>query len=305
MLFARSSALPDVPDPFSAGTDAFAVEEPATLSSPVVFASPHSGRRYPDWFLSGCRAGLMDLRRIEDAYMDRLLVDVPQFGAPVIHGLLGRSVIDLNRAETELDPAMIKDAPIASLAPRTPRVEAGLGCLPRIAFNGVGIYGAPLAWREVVRRIEEVHRPYHRALAALLDRAQAMFGRSLLIDCHSMPSEPDRREGGLEPDVEIVLGDRFGAACSERVTARVEDLFRQKGYRTARNAPYAGGYATILHGRPASNRLALQIEIRRDLYLDELRVEPGSGFTRMRQDLADIAQMICREANSAVDGSMS
>jgi N-formylglutamate amidohydrolase len=301
MFRSPASASPAPPGSLFSAPLTFTVEEPVSLSAPVVFASPHSGRLYPDTFLAACRAPLIDLRRIEDAYMDRLLADAPVGGAPLIHGLVGRAVIDLNRAETELDASMFRDAPEPFLAERTPRVEAGLGCLPRVAFNGVGIYAAPLPWREAASRIESIHRPYHRALAALLDRAVATFDQAVLLDWHSMPAEPDRRHPERDAGVEIVLGDRFGAACAPGLTDLVERLFRERGYRTARNAPYAGGYATILHGRPDLRRHALQIEVRRDLYLDELRVEPGPGYSKMRRDIADITASVCAGVENAIE----
>jgi len=52
---------------------AFAIDEPVSVVSPAVFASPHSGRLYPKSFLGDCSADLIHLRRIEDAYVDRLL----------------------------------------------------------------------------------------------------------------------------------------------------------------------------------------------------------------------------------------
>jgi N-formylglutamate amidohydrolase len=264
---------------------AFAIDEPVSVMSPVVFASPHSGRLYPPAFLEACAANMLDLRRIEDAYVDRLLSEVQQSGAPVIYGLVARACIDLNRSEAEMDPAMFVDPLPQWQGPRSPRVEAGLGCIPRVAFNGTPIYGHKLTRKEAEARIDGVYRPYHRALSALLKRAQAMFGQAWLIDCHSMPA--DAEPSSRAPD--IVIGDRFGGSCGYGLAEYVEGLFRQRGYSTARNAPYAGGFATLTHGQPGEGRHALQIEVRRRLYLDEDRVEPTDGFLTLRRDMSEIA----------------
>jgi N-formylglutamate amidohydrolase len=268
---------------------AFSIDEPVSVVSPVVFASPHSGRLYPKGFLDTCSAAMIDLRRIEDAYVDRLLAGVHLTGSPVICGLIGRAVIDLNRAESEMDPSMFVDPLNAWSANRSPRIEAGLGCLPRIAFNGTQIYNHKLRRAEAEARLEQIHRPYHRALDALLRRAQAMFGQAWLVDIHSMPAETS----GTARSPDIVIGDRFGAACRAGFADRVEQLFRERGYSTARNTPYAGGYATMTHGQPVLGRHALQIEIRRKLYLDEATVEPTEGFLPLRRHLEEIASEIC------------
>ncbi|MFT3723022.1 MAG: N-formylglutamate amidohydrolase [Hyphomonadaceae bacterium] len=274
----------------------FSIDEPVAVVSPVVFASPHSGRLYPKGFLEASQASPLDLRRIEDAYVDRLLADVHQSGAPVICGLVGRAFIDLNRAESEMDPHMFEDPSPSWFSQRSPRVDAGLGCIPRVAFNGAPIYRARLRREEADRRIEQVYRPYHRALEALLKRAQAMFGQAWLIDCHSMPAETE----GSARSPDIVIGDRFGASCSHGLADVVEALFRARGYTTARNTPYAGGYATLAHGTPGLGRHALQIEVRRRLYLDEANVEPHDGFLTLRRHMGEIAQEICAFARAEV-----
>jgi N-formylglutamate amidohydrolase len=278
------------------GGPSFALDEPISVIAPVVFASPHSGRLYPKAFLDACACSMLDLRRIEDAYVDRLLCDVHLTGSPVIYGLVARACIDLNRSEAEMDPGMFEDPATAWKASRSPRVDAGLGCLPRVAFNGAAIYRRKLAAAEAESRLENVYRPYHRALEALLRRAQAMFGQAWLIDCHSMPAEAELP--GRSPD--IVIGDRFGASCSPGLADHVEGLFRAKGYSTARNAPYAGGFATLTHGTPGLGRHALQIEIRRRLYMDEARVEPHDGFLTLRRDMTDIATAVAAYTRDAI-----
>ncbi len=275
---------------------AFSIEEPVAVVSPAVFASPHSGRLYPKGFLESARASMLDLRRIEDAYVDRLLADVHGSGSPVICGLVARGYVDLNRAESEMDPAMFEDPSPSWFSQRSPRVDAGLGCIPRVAFNGAPIYDRRLRREEAERRLDHVYRPYHRALEALLRRAQAMFGQAWLIDCHSMPAETE--PGSRSPD--IVIGDRFGASCAPGLADLVEQLFRSRGYSTARNSPYAGGFATLAHGQPGLGRHALQIEVRRRLYLDEATVEPHDGFLTLRHHLGEISQEICAFARAQV-----
>jgi N-formylglutamate amidohydrolase len=275
---------------------AFSIDEPVSVMSPAVFASPHSGRLYPKGFLESCTASMIDLRRIEDAYVDRLLADVYLSGAPVICGLVARACLDLNRAESEMDPLMFQDPSPEWFSSRSSRVEAGLGCIPRVAFNGSPIYGRKLTRREADIRIEQIYRPYHRALEALLRRAQAMFGQAWLIDCHSMPAETE----GTARSPDIVIGDRFGASCSPGLADLVESLFRARGYSTARNTPYAGGFATLAHGTPAVGRHAIQIEVRRRLYLDEKTVEPNDGFLALRRHMSEIAHEICAFTRSEV-----
>lgn len=258
---------------------------PGINAQPVVFASPHSGRFYPLDMLSRARVPLINLRRTEDAFVDELFADAPRHGAHLISAVFGRTFVDLNRGREEIDGEMFHDAP--PLLTRAPgeRVRAGLGCLPRVAAGGEPIYSGKLDWSDGQARIHHVHQGYHDALKRLIFGARSRgAGKAILIDCHSMPSGP--RHGRRLPH--IVLGDRFGAACSYRLIAAVERAFRSMGYSVARNAPYAGGHTTREYGRPSEGLHALQIEINRSLYLDESAVVRTDRFERVRADMQKI-----------------
>ena len=64
-------------------------------------------------------------------------------------------------------------------------------------------------------------------------------------------------------------------------------------YVVTRNTPYAGGFTTAHYGRPVDGRHALQIEINRALYMDELRVERGDGLPALKRDMARLLEDLC------------
>jgi N-formylglutamate amidohydrolase len=90
----------------------------------------------------------------------------------------------------------------------------------------------------------------------------------------------------------MVLGDRFGASCSSGLTRLVEQQFEAMGYRTVRNAPYAGGYTTEHYGKPGKRVHALQIEINRALYLDEATMQPTEGLQRLSRDIESLTKAL-------------
>lgn len=260
------------------------VAEPVTLASAAVFSSPHSGRRYPARFVERARLGAHDLRASEDAFVDSLFAAAPRYGAPLIAAQFPRAYVDANRAEDELDPALIV---AANLRARTLRVSAGLGVVPRVVSEGRPIYAGKLSLGEAKARIAACHAPYHAALEAALGRACAVFGHALLVDCHSMPSEGGR-SGTRRADV--VVGDCYGVSAGAEVSESVVGLFRRAGFRVARNAPFAGGYITHRYGRPRRGQHAIQIEIDRGLYLDEARIEPSPRFEDVREALLPVIE---------------
>ncbi len=267
-----------------AGPAPFAVIEPLRRTTPLVFASPHSGQLYPEAFLTQSRLPLTSLRRSEDAYVDELFAAAASFGAPLLAATLARAYLDVNRDPAELDPDMFAERLPMHIQRGSPRVQAGLGAIPRIAGDGQDIYRRKLSVAEARQRLAEVHGPYHSMLGALISESRATFGCAVLIDCHSMPS---CARGPLQPD--IVLGDRFGASCHPSVTGFVEATLQRMGYKVARNAPFAGGHTTQTHGRPALGVHALQVEINRSLYMDERTLARTAGFDRVRADMTRLA----------------
>jgi N-formylglutamate amidohydrolase len=251
----------------------FRILAPAGQTVPFVFASPHSGRLYPAGFVAESRLTPTSLRRSEDAFVDELFAGVVAAGAPLIAARFPRAYLDVNRAPSELDPAMF-DGPLGVADdPASPRVHAGLGVIPRIVRDGAEIYRRKLAAAEARDRLAAFYRPYHAALSGLIEDTRARFGFAVLLDCHSMPS------AAAAPDV--VLGDRYGIAAAPALSRAADRAFAAQRFSLARNAPYAGGYTTLLHGRPARGVHALQVEINRALYLDEERVLRGPRFAEV------------------------
>jgi N-formylglutamate amidohydrolase len=263
-------------------------------ASPFIFASPHSGRRYPAELLRMSRLDRHALRQSEDSYVDLIFDEAPRFGAPLLRALFPRAYVDVNRSRHELDPRMFADALPKTVDARSNRVLAGLGVIPRIVADGKDIYAKKLNYFEARRRLADCYDPYHQAVGDLIRAAQRRFGCAVLIDCHSMPSagvapfrDGDRR-------IDFVLGDRFGASCAPSLVSLVEATLSRLGYHVSRNAPYAGGFVAAAYGRPLEGVHVLQIEINRALYLDETRVARTAGYEPLKADMRRLMAELAR-----------
>ena len=289
---ARPDNLPDLDAaPAEPPFHILAADPPPT---PLVFASPHSGRHYPAVMLEASAVQEDQLRRSEDALVDQIIAPAAGHGAGLILARHGRAWMDLNREPWELDPTMFSDDLPAFARARSARVAAGLGAIARVAAEGREIYARKLTFAEARARVETTHQPYHAALSGLLEQAKAAHGMAVLIDWHSMPEAAARtavtpRHG---KGCDIVLGDRFGASCTRKLTDLVERELEAMGYRVARNAPYAGGYTTEHYGKPLERTHALQIEISRALYMDEKTLEPKEGLAKLTADVAVLTQVL-------------
>ena len=264
----------------------FEILAPRLWSAPAIFNSPHSGRHYIQSFLRQSRLSPAALRKSEDCYIDELFMGCLDHGSPLLRVHTPRSYIDLNREPYELDPRMFLGELPGYVNTTSPRVAGGLGTIPRVVAEGEDIYRGRLSFSEALTRIETIYLPYHRTLSALIDEVARKNRTVLLVDCHSMPSSAASHVVPAPTGaIDIVLGDRFGAACGEDLTAYVEELLVARGLKVLRNKPYAGGFITQNHGAPSKGRHALQIEVNRALYLNETSLEKSRGFALLQAAL--------------------
>ena len=257
------------------------VVRPVSGAGFLIVASPHSGRHYPDAMLKEARLDLHRLRRTEDAWVDTLLERLPRLGASTLTTDFARTYVDLNRAADELDPLLIRGLGSVKTS-SSQRVQVGLGVIPRTVGEGLEIYRRRLSFDDAVARLETAYHPYHAALSMLLADVKQRHGQAVFLDLHSMPADATDRSG-----VDVVLGDRFGTSCDRAIVETVTDVFQGHGLKVVRNTPFAGGYATRHYGHPLRNTHALQIEISRRVYMDEVSLTPKPELDWLKEVIVD------------------
>ena len=300
-----ASILSPREDLASPGLEPYQIIHPARQKAPFVFASPHSGRHYPSDFIAASSLDVTTLRASEDFYVDKLFASAPQHGAPLLQALYARAFLDVNREPWELDPSMF-DSPLPDYVnSRSGRVRAGLGTIARVVSNGTNIYSSKLRFSEVKARVESIYMPYHNEQNDVMNKTRDQFGCAVLIDCHSMPSAGDfygdmslRRSRAKMPD--FILGDRYGRSCAPVVIDVAEGLLSELGYSVVRNDPYSGGYNTRRHGDPKEGIHAMQIEISRALYMDEVGLSPSAGFTTLESDMYNLIDRLMSVSTKAL-----
>jgi N-formylglutamate amidohydrolase len=258
---------------------------------PLCISVPHAGRDYPDWVPGALAVPLAKTRSLEDRYADALLPDAIARGHAALIARSPRLIIDLNRAETDIDHAMVRDIHMLAARPSV-RARGGLGLVPERLGTVGRLWRARLSASDLAARIAAHHRPYHRALGDMLTTTHVRHGIAVLLDLHSMPSlaGPDAAD--------IVIGDLHGRAADPVFAAAARDLLSAKGLKVAYNAPYAGGYILERHTRPAKGVHGLQIEIDRRLYLDSKLDQPGQGASAMAAIVGELADALAHCAAS-------
>jgi N-formylglutamate deformylase len=253
---------------------------PALRESPLIVSFPHVGL---DWPQSLGPRPQVNFPRNADYAVDRLYVRAEALGAATIRARFSRLVVDLNRAEDDVSAELVPDHPAPRPRPSLSVPSAGSARRPirnrgvvwRTAVGNIPLL-TTLSHAQLVARLDRFYRPYYRALELLIDRRRRRFGYAVVLDAHSMP-------GTVAGD--LVLGTRSGQACGPELRNLAEAVL---GGRTpalrgrfgsrwplslAIDDPYQGGELIATFGRPDEHVHALQLEISRALYMDELRCD--------------------------------
>lgn len=208
---------------------------------------------------------------VADPFADRLLPVGTGAGWLVAHA--ARVLIDLNRDERDLDRQMVTGWEGRTIAGF--RQRAGLGLIPRHTPDAGALWQLPLSHADVAWRIEQVHRPYHAALATLLKGAGATHGHAVLLDIHSMPPIAG---------CDLVVGTRHGRSAQPGTVATVLRVAAAAGLAVTCDRPYAGGHTLERH---AGGRVdAVQLEWNRALYLDRDGTLLPDAVARIQRVLA-------------------
>jgi N-formylglutamate amidohydrolase len=235
---------------------------------PVVLSVPHSGRDYPDWLIAMASGGREALSSLEDPLVDRLVWRAVQRGVGAVIARTPRAAVDCNRAEDEIDPAVVDGARRGRV---TARARGGLGIVPARTQQHGFLWRRAITQQQLQDRLDQAHRPYHRAIEVQLQLLLERFGCALLLDCHSMPPPPD----GVPP---VVFGDCRGRTADPWLSREAVAISRRRGFDAGLNDPFAGGHVIERHARPVSGIHALQIEFDRRRYLDATLRRAGNGF---------------------------
>jgi N-formylglutamate amidohydrolase len=265
------------------------VHAPEGAETPLVVEIPHAGLDVPAHFLPDLLASARAIGRDADLYVDELYGAAHREGASVLIAQTSRYVVDLNRAEDDIDAHSVAGGP---------DVHAPRGVVWRNTGEGDRALAAPLRREAFEERLREIYRPYHARLASLIEQKKERFGCAVVLAAHSMPSlgrgsHVDR--GSLRADV--VPGTLGRSSADARFIDLVDAHAREAGFSVAHDDPYKGGFTTRHYGRPAVGVHVVQVELARRLYMDEVTFRRRSGrFDAVQAWCRDLVAKLGRAA---------
>jgi N-formylglutamate deformylase len=227
---------------------------------------PHSGEQVPpevEWLHGLTEAVLMcDV----DRYVDRLYEDtLNQMKIPFVKTPWHRFVVDLNRLAEDVDQDSVEGS-------KNPSGKFPMGLHWRVTTQGTVLFHKPLSADFHNQLVKKYFEPFHAQVRAQYEKFRAQGAKTVFqLDAHSMPSMGTKmhRDPG-ERRADIVVSDCEGVSCDTWYKDLVMSAYKETGLNVAYNWPYMGGRVTQTYGHPEKGQQAIQVEINRDLYMDEI-----------------------------------
>lgn len=245
--------------------------------TPLFLHVPHDATLIPpaacqDFLVTGAELA-REMLRLTDAHTAELYAaDCPP--EQVVRAEVSRLVVDVERFADD---------------DREPCAAFGMGATYVKTTDG-----QPLRYLSPARRSEllkQFYWPHHARLETAARERLQRFGHCLLLDAHSFPSSALPTQVTFELPPEIGIGTE-GIHTTPELTQRVTDFFQRQGLTVAVNRPFAGAMVPSAYYGQDARVQSVMIEVRRDLYMDEITGEKHAGFGRIQAVLKELRESL-------------
>lgn len=253
----------------------------------ALFATiPHSGEKIPEdchWLKKLPEEILMcDV----DRYVDRLYEPTLQaLQIPFVKTEWHRYAVDLNRRPEDIDNKVVA----GSALPGSQHDGGGFkdrGYHWRITTKNDILIKEPISVQMHQKLTELIYKPFHQAVEAQYQKLAQTAEKVYHLDLHSMPSvgTTEHRDPG-QRRADIVISDCKGQSAEKEFVDKAILAFVRAGFKVGYNWPYFGGRVSEQYGKPDQSRHAIQIELNRALYMDEItkKLNPDNSTTIQKQ----------------------
>ncbi len=227
---------------------------PTARKVPILISVPHSGTLFPDEIKEQYHSQFIKNPDDTDWFVDKLYDFASEMGITIIQAVYSRLVVDLNR-DPKQKPLYNDGRIITELVTKTD-------------FHGNHIYKTIPSQKEIDRRISLYYEPYHHKIDSLLKDFKGEFGHALLFDAHSIRQYVPTIRKDKFPD--LILGDADETSADKRLIQTTLNNLSSSNYSLSHNTPFKGGYITRNFGKPKTDIHAIQLEMTKINYMDDL-----------------------------------
>jgi N-formylglutamate deformylase len=142
------------------------------------------------------------------------------------------------------------------------------------------------------RILRDYYDKHHTKLGNAVNRQLELCGKALILDCHSYPSKPFKRDldtSSSRPDFNIGT-DSFHTP--KHLIELSKAFFEKAGYSLGIDWPYKGSIVPLEHYQKNKNVQTIMLEINRALYLKEPTNEKSENYSEIKRIVGNFIKII-------------
>ena len=163
--------------------------------------------------------------------------------------------------------------------------KVGMGCIYKCTHDGRPLKEAEKLKTEL---IEKFYKPHHLKLHSKVEQILGAEGSCLIIDCHSFPKIP--------LPYELCQNNERGEICigtddyhtPKWLSDFLVSSFQSLGFLVTVNEPFSGSIVPKSFWRRSNAVSSIMIEVRRDLYMNELTGKKSKNFVIIKKSIEKI-----------------
>jgi N-formylglutamate amidohydrolase len=242
----------------------------------VILHIPHSSEIIPsfDGYLVTEEELKKEMLKLTDRYTDDLFFSADD--EPVVAGF----------SRIFCDPERFPDDENEIMA------QFGMGVLYEKSDEGKVIRAVTPELREHI--MTHYYWKHHEKLNNAVNSQLAQFGKALIVDCHSYPGIPLKRDLDQTPNrPDFNIGtDSFHTP--EHLIAISADFFKKAGYSLGIDWPYKGSIVPMQHYQKNNAVQSIMLEINRVLYMNESTGEKTERYSEIKEVTSEYIKVLKR-----------
>lgn len=161
-----------------------------------------------------------------------------------------------------------------------------------MAQYGMGVLYEKSDEDEIIRKVtyefkekvlNEYYWKHHNRLNNAVNSQLKQFEKALIIDCHSYPNKPLKRDLDKNPErPDFNIGTDPFHTSQKLIDASVS-FFNDAGYTLGIDWPYRGSIVPLEHYQKNNNVQTIMLEINRALYLNEPSNEKSEKYLEIKK----------------------
>jgi N-formylglutamate amidohydrolase len=168
--------------------------------------------------------------------------------------------------------------------------QYGMGVLYEKSDNGEDIRVVTPELKEKV--LTSYYWTHHHKLSLAVKNQLDTHGKAMIIDCHSYPSTPLKRDLDKNPRrPDFNIGTDSYHTPKELIDLSIS-FFKKAGYTLGIDWPYKGSIVPLEHYQKNKNVSTIMLEINRALYLNEPTNQKSETYSQIKQITSEYIRTI-------------